>query len=168
MNKELIKQAEIFANNKHRLSFRKDGFTPYIEHPKEVVKKIMDWNYKSYFLEKESKFFNNLDNLICVGWLHDTIEKTNTKIEEIFELFGSDIAYMVKEISFDEKNETFEDYFKRNQYNIIKLADHICNTMFFKKNNLIDYKEYFHNGDILVNNFINYNFCKEDFIMIKI
>lgn len=167
MDKELIKQAEIFATNKHRSKYRKDGFTPYIEHPREVVSKLLDWNYRSFFVNDESKIFHDLTYVICTGWLHDTIEKTNTTLEEIYEQFGYCITCMVNQISFKEDEETEYDYFVRNQNNVIKLADHICNTIYFRNNGLLNFKDYFYKGTILVDNFRKYSFCREDLKMIQ-
>lgn len=167
MDKELIKQAELFATNKHRFKFRKDGFTPYIEHPREVVSKLIDWNYRSYFIKNESNIFHDLDYIICAGWLHDTIEKTDTKLDEIAEKFGYCITCMVNQISFKENEESEEQYYDRNKNNIVKFADHICNTIYFRNNGLVNFKSYFEKGKVIIDNFSKYNFCREDLRMIN-
>lgn len=167
MNRLLIEEAEKFATNKHRLKLRKDGKTPYIEHPREVVSKLLDWKYKSSYVDEERKIFNNFDLILCTAWLHDTIEKTETKIEEITFVFGDRISSMVSQMTFDETKETEQEYFLRNQYNVVKFADHICNTIFFMKNGIIDFSEYFKKGEIIVNNFRGLNFCTEELRVIN-
>lgn len=71
-----------FASQKHAKQFRKGTTIPYIVHPIEVMQILRD-NGAS------------IDAQI-VGVLHDTLEDTNTKYEELFELFGEKIANMVK------------------------------------------------------------------------
>lgn len=75
---------------KHAGSVRKFDGSPYIIHP------LMVAVYFSYF--KKSK---NRDLLFACAVLHDTLEDTDTTIEEIEQNFG-DIASIVKELTFDK------------------------------------------------------------------
>ena len=42
----------------HKGQYRRDGLTPYIDHPKEVARRLTTFDEK------------------CVGWLHDVLEDT--------------------------------------------------------------------------------------------
>jgi (p)ppGpp synthase/HD superfamily hydrolase len=42
-------------------------------------------------------------NVLCAAFLHDTVEDTDTTIEEIQQHFGKDIAHIVAEVT-DDKN----------------------------------------------------------------
>ena len=77
-----------FATKKHEGQFRKDGVTPYINHPiavAEIVKKY-----------KKSK---NIDAIVAVALLHDTLEDTYTSYRELKEEFGDMVASMVLEVT---------------------------------------------------------------------
>lgn len=61
---------------------RKDGITPYSKHLEDVVNRL-----KSLGVIDEE--------LLCAGWLHDTIEDADTTFDDLFEQFGSRIAVLV-------------------------------------------------------------------------
>ena len=69
-----IELAKKIAFEKHNGQFRRDGVTPYINHPAEVVR----------LLEKS----NASAHEIAAGWLHDVIEDTGTTLEELTNLGG--------------------------------------------------------------------------------
>ena len=54
---------------------------PYITHPLQVATMLVDWGM-------------DIDSVIA-GVLHDTVEDTDATLEEITELFGRDIAFLV-------------------------------------------------------------------------
>ena len=130
-----------FAREKHSGKFRADKKTPYIIHVNEVCE----------FLE----LFGNVKDkeILTVACLHDTIEKTNTTFSELKNKFGEKVAIEVQKISFDENLIDEKEYFIRNRNNIVKLADHLTNTVYFCSNKLKNPYNYFHKGDILINNF---------------
>lgn len=76
----LIEKAYLFAKEKHQNQFRKSG-EPYINHPLNVAIILSTLHVGP--------------NTICAGILHDTVEDTETSLDEISELFGSDIAGIV-------------------------------------------------------------------------
>jgi guanosine-3',5'-bis(diphosphate) 3'-pyrophosphohydrolase len=76
---DLVKSAELFAKNKHAGQFRKDDTTPYSKHLEDVVNRL-----KSLGVIDEQ--------VLCAGWLHDTIEDTETSFDDLYEQFGSEIA----------------------------------------------------------------------------
>ncbi len=85
---DIIKSAELFAKNKHAGQFRTDGTTPYSKHLDDVVNRL-----KSLGVIDEQIF--------CAGWLHDTIENTETTFDDLYEQFESEIAVLVSSISKD-------------------------------------------------------------------
>jgi len=76
----LLKRAYSFSNEAHRNQKRTEG-SPYIEHLLAVA-----------FILADMK----MDVItIAAGFLHDTIEDTGTLIEDIRNLFGQEIAFLV-------------------------------------------------------------------------
>lgn len=69
-----------FARDKHRGQKRKSG-EAFIIHPLEVTAILVDWGM-------------DIDSLIA-GVLHDTVEDTKTTLQEIENLFGRDVAFLV-------------------------------------------------------------------------
>ena len=84
----IVKSAELFAKNKHAGQLRMDGVTPYSKHLDDVVNRL-----KSLGVIDEQ--------LLCAGWLHDTIENTDTTFDDLYEQFESEIAVLVSSISKD-------------------------------------------------------------------
>lgn len=81
-----------FAAVRHSKQRRKDvDATPYINHPIEVMN----------ILANEGQV-NDVDVLIAAV-LHDVIEDTKTKIEEVASLFGERVASIVLEVTDDKK-----------------------------------------------------------------
>ena len=119
----LILHALRFAANKHQKQHRKDGETPFINHPIDVAEVLWcDGNVRNA-------------EIIVAGILHDTLEDTQTTPEEIQRYFGEKILAWVEEVS-DDKSLSKQ---QRKQLQIthassssegakqIKIADKICN-----------------------------------------
>ena len=86
-----IVEAANFAAIKHRAQRRKNAdASPYINHPIEVA-----------FILSSEGGIENVDILVA-ALLHDTIEDTETSIEEIVELFGESVAGLVLECTDDK------------------------------------------------------------------
>ena len=85
---DLVKSAELFAKNKHAGQLRKDGITSYSKHLEDVVNRL-----KSLGVIDEK--------ILCAGWLHDTIEDTETTFDDLYEQFESEIAVLVSSLSKD-------------------------------------------------------------------
>jgi len=85
---ELVKNAELLAKKKHSGQFRKDGITPYSKHLEDVVNRL-----KSLGVIDEE--------LLCAGWLHDTIEDTETSFDDLYEQFGSRVVVLVTSLTKD-------------------------------------------------------------------
>lgn len=88
----LVLKAESFATKAHFHQKRKYTGQPYIIHPRNVANIV-------------SKFEHN-DNIICAAWLHDTVEDTNVKLNDIKNIFGDKIAELVDDLT---KVSTFKD-----------------------------------------------------------
>ena len=58
---DIVTNMERTARKWHDGQFRKDGKTPYIEHPKAVVEQLMAWGFT-----KESNLL-----VLAIAWGHD-------------------------------------------------------------------------------------------------
>lgn len=121
---ELLKAVR-FAADKHRDQRRKGAeASPYINHCIEVADLLAHVGGVEHLASLQAAI------------LHDTVEDTETTSEELAELFGSEVAALVAEVT-DDKAQTF---LERKQSQIdhaphlslyakqIKLADKICNV----------------------------------------
>ena len=120
----LLKALE-FAAEKHRDQRRKGvEASPYINHPIQVAEVLAT--------------FGNVDDLttLLAAILHDTIEDTDTTKADLEDLFGSDVAEVVSEVTDDKSLPKQER--KRLQVEHtphlsdrakqIKIADKTCNV----------------------------------------
>lgn len=124
MDAKKILKAVQFAAQKHRFQKRKNkDENPYILHPIEVANLLVEVGK----VEDEVA--------IIAALLHDTIEDTNTSPEEIKNLFGEEILFVVLEVT-DDKGLSKEER-KRLQIELapqkslcarqVKIADKISN-----------------------------------------
>jgi len=70
------------------------------------------------------------DNLLCAGYLHDTIEDTDTTYEELVTQFNKDIADLVMEVTHEGKKDNYGYYFPRLKTKrgiLLKFADRMSN-----------------------------------------
>lgn len=115
---ELINSAELFAKKKHSGMTKKDGTTPYSKHLQDVMNRL-----KSLGVVNQE--------LLCAGWLHDTIEDTDTSFDDLFERFGSRVAVLVSSLSKDmtlPRKQREQAYIKQlkeasDDVKMIKLCD---------------------------------------------
>ena len=121
-NEELIKSAESFAKMKHEGQFRKDSKMPYSKHLEDVVDEL-----KSMGVVDE--------DILCTGWLHDTIEDTDTDYDDIYEEFNKKIADYVAFVTKDtrliksKQEKAYISQLKKSswQAKVVKLGDIIAN-----------------------------------------
>lgn len=112
-----------FATRKHRGQFRKDGVTPYIEHPKGVMAIVRD-----VFGVKDH-------DVLAAALLHDTIEDTTTDFDDLAERFGRRVAGWVAVLTKDKRlpetrrEREYFDGLKRGplQAKLCKIADSLHN-----------------------------------------
>ena len=121
-----IEKAYLFAKKLHEGQYRISE-EPYIIHPVEVAKILVDLKVDTHTL--------------IAAFLHDILEDTDTKPEEIKELFGDDVLTLVQgvtklgKLQFKSNEERQAENFRRlfiamaNDIRIIflKLADRLHN-----------------------------------------
>ena len=120
----LLLKALGFAARKHRDQRRKDPeASPYINHPIALAN----------VLANEAAVTDPV--VLAAAILHDTIEDTDTKCEELDEAFGSQIRIIVLEVTDDTTTRRQErkdaqirtSPFLSREAKLVKLADKICN-----------------------------------------
>lgn len=143
---KLLDKATCFAVEKHSGSFRKGTKTPYIVHPVEAL--------------AIAATMTDDEEVLAGAVLHDTVEDTDTTIEEVEELFGKRVAELVAAESEDKRREkSSEDTWKirkeetlehlktaPKEVKIITLGDKLSNMRAI-------YKDYVVLGDDLWNRF---------------
>jgi GTP pyrophosphokinase len=128
---ELIKKAYIFSREAHCSQKRVEG-SPYIHHPLAVAEILADMK---------------LDTAtIAAGLLHDTIEDTGTSTEDIKEMFGQEIMFLVdsltklSKVEFKTKEDAQAENFRKMllamskdvRVILIKFADRLHNMRTIK------------------------------------
>ena len=91
MSSQLILKAAHFAAQKHRDQRRKnEDASPYINHPISVAKIISE--------------IGNVEDpeVLAAALLHDTIEDTETTIDELIDNFGERVCSLVQEVTDDK------------------------------------------------------------------
>jgi guanosine-3',5'-bis(diphosphate) 3'-pyrophosphohydrolase len=121
---ELVLQAAAFAAEKHRNQRRKDEeASPYINHPIQLAYVLVQADIEDPIV-------------LASALLHDTIEDTNTSLDEIEIVFGYEIAHIVAEVSDDktlgklERKQAQIDHAATisPRAKLVKLADKIANV----------------------------------------
>lgn len=138
----IVEKAEEFATKCHEGQFRKDGKTPYINHPRAVV----------YLLKRVGI---TDETILASAWLHDVMEDCDVDYDTLEEEFGLDIADIVSQLTFDSDDK--DPYnFQKDLYLarlaasddieliLIKCADRIHNTLCFINSGEVKYaRKYF-------------------------
>lgn len=124
-NENIISKAESFAKKKHKGQFRKRFAPPnveYFDHLEKVVCELGEMGVDD-------------NDILCTGWLHDTIEDTDTDYDEIMKKFNEKIADYVASVTKDtrlvkvqqERQYVIQLEDAPWQSKIVKLADIIAN-----------------------------------------
>ena len=117
-------RALAFASRKHSQQRRKDAdASPYINHPIALVS----------ILAVEARIHDR--DTLCAALLHDTIEDTDTSVEELVEVFGGPVAALVQEVTDDKRLPKAERKLRQVEHaahlspkaRSVKLADKIAN-----------------------------------------
>ena len=74
-----------FAAESHTGQIRKYTGEPYINHPVEVMNIV--------------KSVPHTEDMLCAALLHDVVEDCGVTLGEIYEIFGSEVCYMVNDLS---------------------------------------------------------------------
>lgn len=121
---KLLLKATAFAAHKHRAQRRKDAeASPYINHPIALANILCN---EAGIADIE---------VICGALLHDTVEDTETTLDELEAEFSSAIRRIVSEVTDDkslEKQERKRRQIEKaasisNDAKLVKLADKIAN-----------------------------------------
>lgn len=125
-NIDRIKRSYVFSREAHCAQKREEG-SPYIHHPLAVANILADMH---------------LDTItIAAGLLHDTIEDTEMSINDIKDIFGNEVAFLVEAVTKlskvelktkeDAQAENFRKMFlamsKDVRVILIKFADRLHN-----------------------------------------
>ena len=120
----MVSEAALFAAQRHSGTARKGrGNEPYVNHLAEVANLV-------------SEASGGADaELVAAGWLHDTIEDTETTREELAERFSVRVAALVVEVSDDmglpegerRRLQIVAAPHKSPDAKLIKIADKISN-----------------------------------------
>ena len=128
VNQDRVNEALLFAAIKHEGIKMKQPQVGYVAHLQGVCLEAV-----SGCLNNDSKV--DLEKVMMLALLHDTIEDTDATYEEIMELFGEDIANGVQALTKNENlpyEEKMKDSLKRIKEQsievaIVKLADRLFN-----------------------------------------
>lgn len=120
-------QAAMFANNAHGMASQVRKYTglPYIVHPAAVVEIVAG--------------VNHTPEMLAAAWLHDTLEDTDTTLQQLTDEFGLKVSTLVLELTDQTKlgdgNRAIRKEMERNRLakvsaeaQTVKLADIIHNT----------------------------------------
>jgi guanosine-3',5'-bis(diphosphate) 3'-pyrophosphohydrolase len=131
----IAQKAKEFAIAKH--GTQKYGEHPYSYHLDRVSQVLTEFGYATD------------ESIVAAGWLHDTLEDTETTYTELVSEFGheiSDIVFAVTNESGKNRGDRFRKTALKIQSNkkalIVKLADRIANTEASLQSNPKLYKMY--------------------------
>lgn len=113
MKNERIEKAKDFCIKKHIRQKRKYTKQKYAMHPITVAKVLETLRNINNFAVS--------NDLIVAGFLHDTLEDTDTTEEEIKKEFGENVLDLVKQVTGEGNIRTKDGY-------VLKLADMISNA----------------------------------------
>lgn len=120
----LVLKAAAFAAEKHRCQRRKDAeASPYINHPLALA----------HILASEGGISDPV--VLVAALLHDTVEDTETSLDELRDEFGTDVASVVAEVTDDKslpkderkRLQVVKAASKSDAAKLVKLADKISN-----------------------------------------
>ncbi len=94
MSSQKVFEAIEFAARAHWGQYRKGTMIPYIVHPINVGRILVE--------------FSCPETIIVAGILHDTVEDTPVTLGEIREKFGEHVASFVAKCSEEDKSDTWE------------------------------------------------------------
>jgi (p)ppGpp synthase/HD superfamily hydrolase len=103
-------RVEAIARSAHAGQYRRDGVTPYIEHPKAVVARV-----------------KGDDKAEAVAWLHDVIEDTHETAASLLQQGVPGAVVEAVEVMTHRRGEEYQAYLERVKRNPlatkVKLAD---------------------------------------------
>jgi GTP diphosphokinase / guanosine-3',5'-bis(diphosphate) 3'-diphosphatase len=126
LTSEHVALAEQYCMRFHEGQFRKAGNLPYSDHPKAVAQILKKYGYNDPLTQ-------------IIALLHDAVEDSELKMDQIQEVFGYEVSNGVYILSRnkgkmrDGKRLSHDDYLQRlfwarNKIKRVKIADMIDNT----------------------------------------
>ena len=126
LTREHVALAEEYCMHFHEGQFRKGRNLPYSDHPKAVAQILKKYGYDDPLTQ-------------IIALLHDTVEDSELKMNQIHEVFGYEVSNGVYILSKnkgkmrDGKRLSHDDYIQRlywarNKIKRVKIADMIDNT----------------------------------------
>lgn len=121
-----------FAEKAHEGQTYGEG-VPYLKHLRDVVQVLDRFGFRrsGAFLDPR----NRSDRLVAGGWLHDTLEDTETAYEDLRDHFGCEIAHLVEGVTNaagrnrkERSRKTYPKIRRSVESVILKLADRIANV----------------------------------------
>lgn len=91
----LAREAYEFAREAHEGQKRKGDGSPYIAHPTQLARLLHRAGHDD-------------EELLAAAFLHDTVEDTDTTLEEIEDAFGSEVRELVEAMSEDKDVEPWK------------------------------------------------------------
>ncbi|MBN9268139.1 MAG: phosphohydrolase [Alphaproteobacteria bacterium 64-6] len=120
---DIVAHARGFASEKHRTQTRKYTNEPYVAHLDAVVGLLREQGITE-------------QNIVAAAYLHDTVEDTDTSLQDIMRIFGDEIAQLVYWLTDAERGNRRARMAMASwrlgrapwEAKLIKLADIIDNT----------------------------------------
>ena len=106
----MIFRAIEFATKAHSGQYRKGTKIPYITHPLNVAKTLIQLECS--------------EPVIVAGILHDTLEDTRVTFDELLEIFGREIADLVNSASEPNKSDWIWENRKAHTLKHLKVASY--------------------------------------------
>jgi len=110
-----IDKARLIAISAHSGQFRRDGKTPYIEHPYAVADRVEHLGYK----------------YICVALLHDVLEDTKVTAHDLLTAGIQEDIVAAVQILTKHPSRNYDEYIKLVKFNNlachVKIADMLSN-----------------------------------------
>ena len=91
----VAREAALYASEQHRGQSRDSDDAPFILHPLEVAALLHNTGHSEV--------------VVAAGLLHDTVEDTDARKDEIANRFGSEVAGLVDALTEDPQIESFEE-----------------------------------------------------------
>lgn len=136
MSRQIEDIAYQLAKDGHGNKKRKDGVTPYINHPVDVVKLLKSWGVSD-------------SETLAAAYDHDLLEDTDISENDIKSIVSPAVLNKVKKLTH-LKGTPKDEYLKKLSEDadvwcvVIKAADRICNTIDFVAMGKFDYaRKYF-------------------------
>ena len=101
---DMIFKAIEFAVKAHEGQYRKGTHIPYVFHPLNVARILLEYKYPQ--------------KIVIAGLLHDTIEDTPVTAADIKKAFSNNIAQLVIGASEKNKQDTWENRKTKTQTNL--------------------------------------------------